>query len=130
MTTSQDYPERVYAVRASEKFAAQWEAAYDRLERADYDAAEDWRTGLQRAKSSLATLPSRCGVAAENRLYQKKHPGVPLPVFLYRHRRNTWRLLLTVHEVMAEDTAHVMFQQLLHAAQKPLTKWPDDGPTI
>ena len=130
MTTSQDYPERVYAVRASEKFAAQSEAAYDRLERDDYDAAEDWRAGLQRAKSSLATLPFRCGVAAENRLYQKKHPGVPLRVFLYRHGRNTWRLLLTVHEAADEDTAHVMLHQLRSSAQKPLTKWPEDSPTI
>ena len=99
--TSQDYPERVYAVRASEKFAAQSEAAYDWLERADYDAAEDWRVGLQRAKSSLATLPHRCAVATEDRVYQKKHPGVTLRVLLYRYGRNTWWLLLTVHEATA-----------------------------
>ena len=124
--TSQDYPQRTYAVRASEKFAVQSEAAYDRLERADYDAAEEWRVGLQSAKASLATLPYRCAVAAENSIYQKKHPGVPLRVFLYRRGRNAWRLLLTGHEATAEDTAYVMLQQLLHSAQKPLTRWQDE----
>ncbi len=123
---TQDYPDKVYAVRASEKFAAQSEAAYDRLEMANLDVAEDWRTGLQQAKSSLATLPERCVVADENRIYQKKHPGPPLRVALYRHGRSTWRLLLIVHEATGEDAAHVMFQQLIHAAQKPLTKWPDE----
>lgn len=101
--TSQDYPERVYAVRASEKFAAQSEAAYDWLERADYDAAEDWRVGLQRAKSSLATLPQRCAVATEDRVYQKKHPGVPLRVLLYRQGRSVWHILFTVHEAEGGD---------------------------
>ena len=117
--------EQVYAVRASEDFAAQSETTFDWLEqKIGLDTAEDWRAGLQEAKASLATLPERFAVADENQIYQKKYPGPPLRVSLYRRGRTAWRLLLTVHEATADDPAHVMLHQLRHGAQKPLTKWP------
>lgn len=117
--------EPVYAVRTSEDFATQAEAAFDWLEqKVDFDTAEDWRAGLEAAKASLATLPARCVVADEDQFYQKKYPGSPLRVFLYKRGRNFWRLLFTVHEATADDPAYVMLHQLRHGAQKPLTKWP------
>ncbi len=116
---------QIYAVRTSEDFATQAEATFDRLEqKADFETAEDWRTGLQEAKASLATLPARCVRAEEDQFYQKKYPGPPLQVLLYRRGRNTWRLLFTAHEAAANDPAYVMLHQLRHGAQKPLTKWP------
>ena len=93
-------------MRSSEDFAAQAEAAFDWLEqRTDFDTAEDWRVGLQEAKASLATLPTRCIAADEDRFYQKKYPGTPLRVLLYRRGRNIWRLLFTAHEATADDPA-------------------------
>ena len=120
-----DDPDRVYAVRNSEDFAAQAEAIYERLEeQAGEDVAGAWLTGLQAVKATLATLPGRLPVAEENRYFQKVHPGPPLHVVLHRHGRSIWRLLLTVHEATAEDAAYVMLHQFRHGAQKPLKKWP------
>ena len=120
--------DQVYAVRTSEDFATQAEAAFDWLEqKTDFDTAEEWRVGLQEAKGSLATLPARCVVADEDKFFQKNYPGPSLQVLLYRRGRTTWRLLLTVHEATADDPAYVMLQQLRHGAQKPLKKWPSPG---
>ena len=117
----------VYAIRVSGNFAAQSDAATDwLLENANLSIAEDWFAGLQKAEASLATLPQRCAVAAENRLYQKKHPGPPLRVFLYRHGRNIWQILFTIQEAEGGDQAYVKLHQLRSAAQKPLTKWPEE----
>lgn len=118
----------VYAIRVSESFAAQSEAATDwLLENTNADIASDWLVGLQEAKASLATLPQRCAVAEENRLYQKKHPGSLLHALRYTHGRNTWRLLFTIHEAVGGDPASVKLHQLRHGAQKPFTKWPDEN---
>ena len=65
-----------------------------------------------------------------DRIFQKKHPGPPLRVFLYRHGRNAWQILFTIHEAEGDDQAYVKLHQLRSATQKPLTKWPDDSPTI
>lgn len=119
-------PDKIYAVRVAENFANQSRSAYLWLERADFDVAENWRDGLQRAKASLATLPQRCVTASENRAYQKKHPGVPLRVLLYRHGRSTWQILFTIHEAEGGDQAYVKLHQLRNTAQKPLTRWPDE----
>lgn len=56
---TEDDAGQVYAVRNSEDFAAQAEAAYERLEEtAGEDAAKDW-LALQAVKATLATLPKR-----------------------------------------------------------------------
>ena len=68
--------------------------------------------------------------AEENGIFQKKHPGPPLRVFLYRRGRNAWQILFTIHEAEGGDQAYVKVHQLRSAAQKPLTKWPDDRATI
>jgi plasmid stabilization system protein ParE len=120
----------VHAVRVSESFATQSEAATDwLLENTDVDTAADWFIGLQAAKASLATLPHRCPVADENRMYQKKHSGPSLLALRYAHGRSTWRLLFTVHEAKEGDRPYVQLHQLRHGAQKPLTKWPDENQT-
>lgn len=119
-------PGKVYAIRLTGNFDDQSQSAYLWLEKADFDAAEDWRAGLQKAKASLATLPQRCVTASENRIFQKKHPGPPLRVFLYRHGRSAWQILFTIHEAEGGDQAYVKLHQLRNAAQKPLTKWPDE----
>ncbi len=117
----------VYAVRVASNFAAQSDAATDwLLENVNLSSAEDWFAGLQNAKAALATLPQRCATASENKVYQKKHPGPPLRVSLYRHGRSTWRILFTIHEVEGGDQAYVKLHQLRNAAQKPMTKWPDE----
>jgi hypothetical protein len=90
------------------------------------DAADDWQSGMDGVWASLATLPYRCQVAEENQIFQKKHPGPPLRVFLYRHGRSTWQILFTIHEAEGSDQAYVKLHQLRNAAQKPLTKWPDE----
>lgn len=125
MTKPND-PEKVYAVRVTENFADQSQTAYLWLEKADFDAAEAWRTGLQKAKASLATLPQRCVTASENKVFQKKHPGSPLHVLLYRQGRSAWQILFTIHEAAGNDQAYVKLHQLRSAAQKPLTRWPDE----
>ncbi len=117
----------VYAVRVSERFAAQSDEVTDwHLTNAGVNSADDWFAGLQKAKASLATLPQRCVTASENRIYQKKHPGPPLRVFLYRHGRSAWQILFTIHEAAGGDQAYVKLHQLRNAAQKPLAKWPDE----
>lgn len=118
----------VYAVRLSEPAAAQAEATFERLiEMAGVDAAEDWQEGLRAAWGSLATLPLRCAVAPENRLFQKKHPGPPLHVLLYRRGRNGWHILFTAHTATDDDPPLVRVHQIRHGAQKPLTEWPAEG---
>lgn len=126
MTEADNNP-LVYAIRIAGSFASQSDAAADwLLEKVNLSSAEDWLTGLQSAKASLATLPYRCQTATENRAYQKKHPGPPLRVFLYRHGRSTWQILFTIHEAEGGDQAYVKLHQLRNAAQKPLIKWQDE----
>ena len=117
----------VYAVRLTAAVAEQTAAAFFWInDKTGIDAADDWQSGLDAVWASLATLPYRCQVAEENWIFQKRHPGPPLRVFLYRHGRLTWRLLFTVHEAEGGDQAYVQLHQLRNAAQKPLTKWPDE----
>jgi plasmid stabilization system protein ParE len=125
--TDTDYPERTYAVRVSENFADQTKSNYLWMERGDPEKADNWLAELQKAKASLATLPQRCPVAEENRMYQKKNPGPPLRVSLYRHGQSTWRILFTIHEAEGGDQAYVKLHQLRNAVQKPLAKWPDEN---
>ena len=86
-------------------------------------------TGLRACKGQKR-LWQLCHIAVrsadEDRFYQKKHPGPPLRVFLYRHGRSAWQLLFTIHEAEGGDQAYVKLHQLRSAAQKPLTKWPDE----
>ena len=93
MTTSQDYPERVYTVRASEEFAAQSEAAYNRLERTDYDAAEDWRAGL-------------CD-STTDRFIQGQSFGK-----LWKHQLRTARANLAQHGLIAYDPQQRVWHRL------------------
>ncbi len=117
----------VYAVRLTSVAREQTRAAFFWInDSAGIDAADAWQRGMDTVWASLATLPYRCLVADENRFYQKKHPGVPLRVFLYRHGRSTWQILFTVHEAEGGNQAYVKLHQLRNAAQKPLTKWPDE----
>lgn len=117
----------VYAVRLSEPAAAQVEAIVERLaDSVSPEAAEDWQAGIREAWASLATLPERCLEASENRFYQKKHPGPVLRVLLYRWGRSAWRILFTVQAATTNDPASVTVRQIRSAAQKPLTKWPDE----
>jgi hypothetical protein len=125
--TDTDYPERTYAVRVSENFADQTKSNYLWLERGVPEKADNWLAELQKAKASLATLPQRCPVAEENRIYQKKNPRPLLRVSLYRHGRSTWQILFTIHEAEGGDQPYVKLHQLRNAAQKPLTKWPDEN---
>ena len=118
----------VYAVRLSEAAVRQADAALERIIEAEGpDAAEEWQEGLNTARASLATLPERCLIAPENRVFQKKRPGPPLRVLLYRHGRSAWRLLFTVHAATDEDAPRVQIHQMRHSAQKPLTRWPTEG---
>jgi len=118
----------VYAVRLSAAAAAQTATALEWMKKtAGEDTAEEWEEGLHTAWASLATLPARYPIAEENRFYQKKHIGPPLLVALYRHGRSTWRLLFTIQEANSDDPATVVIRQFRNAAQKPLTKWPDEG---
>ncbi len=119
-------PDKIYAVRSANNFADQAEAAYLWLEKAEPETANRWLAELQKAKASLATLPQRCVTASANKVYQKKHPGPPLRVFLYRHGRSAWQILFTIHEAEGGDQAYVKLHQLRNSAQKPLTKWPDE----
>lgn len=117
----------IYAVRLTGAVREQTRAAFFWInDNAGIDAADAWQNGLDTAWASLATLPSRCPVADEDRFYQKKHPGPPLRVFLYRHGRSVWQILFTIHEAEGGDQAYVKLHQLRNAAQKPLTKWPDE----
>ena len=120
--------QKVYAVRLSEPAVRQANAVLERiLETEGPDAAEEWQEGLDAARASLATLPERCLSASENTLFQKKHPGPPLRVFLYRRGRSAWRLLFTAHAATDKDAPRVQIHQMRHSAQKPLTRWPTEN---
>ena len=126
--TEADNSAPIYAIRVSESFAAQSEAATDwLLENTNTDIAADWLIGLQEAKASLAILPQRCAAAEENRLYEKKHPGSVLRALRYTRGRNTWRMLFTIHEAEGGAPSYVKLHHLRHGAQKPFTKWPDEN---
>ena len=117
----------VCAVRLTNAVTEQTRATFFQInDKAGIDAADAWQSGMDAAWASLATWPYRCLVADENRFYQKKHPGPPLRVFLYRHGRSIWQILFTIHEAEGGDQAYVKLHQLRNAAQKPLTKWPDE----
>ena len=116
----------IYAVRLTSAAREQTRAAFFWInDKSGIGAADTWQSGLDAVWASLATLPYRCPVADEDRFYQKKHPGPPLRVFLYRHGRSAWQILFTIHEAKGGDQAYVKLHQLRNAAQKPLTKWPD-----
>lgn len=129
MTGQNDAEEQaVYAVRLAESAVRQAEAALVRIiETEGLNAAEDWQAGLQAARASLATLPERCIVAAENAVFQKKHSGPPLRVLLYGRGRSAWRLLFTAHAATDKDAPRVQIHQMRHSAQKPLTRWPTEN---
>ena len=117
----------IYAIRVTDIFSAQTDAITEwQTDNISLNSAKDWFAGLQKAKASLATLPQRCVTASENKIFQKKHPGPPLRVSLYRYGRSTWQILFTVHETEGGDQAYVKLHQLRNTAQKPLTKWPDE----
>ncbi len=124
-------PLPIYAVRLTAAVVEQTTTAFFWInDKSGIDAADAWQSGLDAVWASLATLPYRCQVAEENRIFQRKHPGPPLRVFLYRHGRNAWQILLTIHEAEGGDQPYVKLHQLRSSAQKPLTKWPEDSPTI
>ena len=117
----------VYAVRLTAAFKVQTTEAFFWInDNKGINAADDWQNGMDAVWASLATLPYRCQVAEENRFYQRKHSGPPLRVFVYRHGRSVWQILFTIHEAEGGDQAYVKLHQLKSAAQKPLTKWPDE----
>ena len=117
----------IYAVRLTAAVKEQTLTAFFWInDNVGIDAADSWQSGLDAVWASLATLPHRCQVAEENQVFQKKHPGPPLRVLLYRHGRITWRILFTIHEAEGKDQAYVKLHQLRSAAQKPLTRWPDE----
>ena len=116
-------PLPIYAVRLTAAVVEQTTTAFFWInDKSGIDAADAWQSGL---------VPHyRCQVAEENRIFQRKYPGPPLRVFLYRHGRNAWQILLTIHEAEGGDQPYVKLHQLRSSAQKPLTKWPEDSPTI
>lgn len=87
-----------------------------------------WYDEMLAAASTLATLPLRCPVAAENDAFQQFQPGPALRALLFRHRRPEWRILFTVHEADADDPPTVRVHHIRHSAQAPLTLWPPDDP--
>jgi plasmid stabilization system protein ParE len=124
---AEENPLSVYAVRLTTAIKEQTVAAFFWInDNMGIDAADDWQNGMDAVWASLATLPYRCQVAEENRIFQKKYPGSPLRVFWYRHGRSTWQILFTIHEA-EDDQAYIKLHQIRNAAQKPLTKWPDEG---
>lgn len=116
-----------YAVRLTSAVTEQTRAAFFWVnDNAGINAADAWQNGMDAAWASLATLPYRCQTATENRAFQRKHPGPPLRVFLYRHGRSTWQILFTIHEAEGGDQAYVKLHQLRNTAQKPLIRWPEE----
>jgi plasmid stabilization system protein ParE len=124
----EDAEPTVYAVRPSERAAAQIEAEIERQEkqRGSTDA-DDWASTLLDAIGSLATYPQRCPIASENKPFQRGSPGETLRVLLFRHKRGaTWRILFTIDETSKNDPATVRIQILRHGAQSPMTEWPSE----
>jgi plasmid stabilization system protein ParE len=115
--------EIVYALRFT--FAARADIDEERVRLAAIvgeEAANSWRAGLLEAISTLATLPQRCIVAQEDVLF----PEAVVRQFLYRRRRGSaaYRVLFTIHEY-PDDAPFVRVQHVRHAAQAPLTEWPN-----
>jgi plasmid stabilization system protein ParE len=72
------------------------------------DAGQRWFTALSTAFASLASLPSRCPLAPENR-----DSPVELRQLLYGRRSHTYRILFTI----ADDAVHVL--HVRHARRRP-----------
>ena len=125
----EDAEPTVYAVRPSERAAAQIEAEVRRQkEQRGSAAATAWTKALLDAIGSLATYPKRCLEADESGPFQRVSPGEMLYVLLFRHKRGaTWRILFTVDEASENDPPTVHLHMLRHGAEAPMTFWPEEG---
>jgi plasmid stabilization system protein ParE len=72
------------------------------------DAGERWFAALNAAIGSLASLPSRCPLAPENR-----DSPVELHQLLYGRRAHTYRILFTIED----NVVHVL--HIRHARRRP-----------
>ena len=122
----EDAEPTVYAVRPSERVAAQIEAEVRRQrEQRGLAAANTWAEAFLNAIGLLATYPKRCLEADENGPFQRVSPGETLYVLLFRHKRGAiWRILFTVDEAGENDPPTVHLQMLRHGAEAPMTFWP------
>ncbi len=84
----EDAEPTVYAVRPSERAAAQIEAEVRRQkEQRGLTAANAWTEALLDTIGSLATYPKRCLEADESGPFQRVSPSEMLYVLLFRHKR-------------------------------------------
>ena len=108
---------RVCAVRLAGSVGRRLVEEYARQEeQSGPEAADRWRDGMLDTIQSLATLPGRCAVAREDRLF----PNATVRQILFAR----WRLLFTVHEADENDPPIVWVRHIRHEAESPLKKWP------
>jgi plasmid stabilization system protein ParE len=77
-------------------------------------SAVAWFEGLQNAIASLASMPTRCGLAREN-----KDVGEPLRQFIYHSHRIVFQV--------DEEIAVVRILFIRHAAMRPLDAVDDES---
>lgn len=120
----------IYAIRLVGNVARTIAAEYERQEiQSGPSHADRWRDSLLNALQSLATLPERCAVADEDRLYRPAKSGPALRQLLHPRRRGqAWRILFTVHDADADDPPTVRVHHIRHSAQQPLAAWPPEDP--
>ena len=115
--SGEDESAKVYAIRLAGSVGRRLVEEYVRQEeQSGPDAADRWRDGMLDTIQSLATLPGRCAVAREDRLF----PSAMVRQILYTR----WRLLFTIHEADENDPAIVWVRHIRHGAEAPLKKWP------
>lgn len=114
---------KTYLVEPTGTAEAEAERSYLRYGRTSLEVADRWQTSLVKAMVSLSSMPNRCPVAPESRLY----PGTVIRHLVFGKHR----LLFHVVEP-AEDEAQgvVRVLHVLHGAQvlRHEQEQDDDGP--
>ena len=90
--------------------------AYDWMEQHSPLHVDEWFNGLVEAIFTLDEMPRRCGLAPENKNYDKE-----VRHLLYAKRSTTYRILFVIRPAQDEFDGVVRVLRIRHGAQNPLT---------
>jgi toxin ParE1/3/4 len=98
-----------YRVELTDRAARDLYRLYEEKQADESDAAARWFNGLEKAVSTLETLPRRCPAAPEN-----KKTGRPLRHLLYGKKPHVYRVIFEIDE--PRRTVYVL--TIRHGAQE------------